>query len=755
MIRPLSWLNRSLTRQAIFWIGLLTTLAILAGLAWGYLQTQERSTARILDDMRRQAVLHAQLESRILSDVVDSHAMLREALVRHWNDPTPPDVMARLEAVTEARPDGTRRSRADHFDGKVEASLFVGRGVTLDPQLARRTLLIKALAEQHGQSWKRRFIDTWITLRENVDATYYPSQPDYNMRLSSSENGQAAYSEFYSEYNRRATVSYNPHREMVWEELTMDKVSGDWSVTVVTPVDIGGIHVATLGHDLDLADLKRRIDHSALPGGYSFLMRRDGLLLYHPRWLSAIQQHDGMFTVHDSRDPLLIATLDAMLRSGGKTAVLDQPDLPDYVALAPLAGPDWVLATAYPRHLVAARVQRDAAAVLWMGLALVTVELLLLYVLLRRIVAQPLGRLVRALDSFAEGERALQLPVRSQNELGLLAQAFNRMAVALGKRDRALREHADQLQSEVERQTAVLASAHERVWSTLQAIADAVATSDAEGRVQHLNPAAERLTGWRAEEAQGQPLDDILPLSRYDKGAAASWLELMRAPDSVFDLPGDIVLHPRDGEPIPLAGRVAALPGADGRAGWVVVCHDDSAARSLTRTLRYEATHDPLTGLLNRNGLRAAWPGTLADGPHSLLLLDLDGFKWVNDQAGHAAGDALLRELTVVLATELRVGDMLARLGGDEFVVLLPHCSVESARQLAERLRQAVRDYVFENQGRRFQVGVSIGVTALPVGDGALAQALGRADSACYQAKRAGRDQVVVLEDSSGESGGK
>jgi diguanylate cyclase (GGDEF)-like protein len=163
----------------------------------------------------------------------------------------------------------------------------------------------------------------------------------------------------------------------------------------------------------------------------------------------------------------------------------------------------------------------------------------------------------------------------------------------------------------------------------------------------------------------------------------------------------------------------------------------------------HAARHDPLTGLLNRRGFEdalARWRerDALTGGTHTLVLIDLDKFKPVNDQAGHAAGDALLKRLAGIFRDNTRPLDLVARLGGDEFAVVLHGLDAEPATQVAERIRQAVQDFTFEWEGRQFRLGASMGLVAFSarVTPAEWSEVMRHADEACYQAKRAGRNRV-------------
>ena len=185
--------------------------------------------------------------------------------------------------------------------------------------------------------------------------------------------------------------------------------------------------------------------------------------------------------------------------------------------------------------------------------------------------------------------------------------------------------------------------------------------------------------------------------------------------------------------------------------GAVVVFHDVTKERRLKRALSWQASHDALTGLINRrefdNRLHAALlSAQRGEGSYALLYIDLDQFKVVNDTCGHQAGDRLLRDVTGLLQTRVRASDTIARLGGDEFGVLLEGCTLEQATRIAEGVRQAIRDFRFVWGGSTLSVGASIGLVQIRAETENVANVMSAADIACYAAKDAGRNRVHVYE---------
>lgn len=289
----------------------------------------------------------------------------------------------------------------------------------------------------------------------------------------------------------------------------------------------------------------------------------------------------------------------------------------------------------------------------------------------------------------------------------------------------------------------------ERAQVTLQAIGEAVVTTDVWGRIESLNPVAELLTGWSNQEALGTFLAQTCPLQ--DEGTGAPITDLIsRALQERWPTQAIMLLARRGGGLVAVKPSVALIRDRAGLAiGVVLVMHDVSMERAHAARLAHEATHDALTGLVNRaefeRRLAAATGSTRqTDCTHTLMYLDLDQFKVVNDTCGHAAGDELIRQVAEVMRQALRKGDTLARLGGDEFGVLLEHCSGEEGARVAEALRRAISSFRFAHRQRTFALGVSIGVVSLDGSIVKVEEALSAADAACYMAKEGGRNRVQI-----------
>src|SRR6185437_10825336 len=360
----------------------------------------------------------------------------------------------------------------------------------------------------------------------------------------------------------------------------------------------------------------------------------------------------------------------------------------------------------------------------------------------------------------AHASRLLLLVLRIAASIALLMLAGvtlrrlfierSRLAEALA----AIEERLVSSLSDIQKRTqaeALLFEEKERAQVTLASIADAVVTVDTAGRIEFLNPVAERLTGWPLDEARQRPVADVFAV--VDEATGAPIADPVRhalTDGAVIEADGNVVLLCRGAESIAIDYSVAPIRDRGARiVGAVLVIQDMSRERQYAARLSNLASHDALTGLLNRREFEQRVRAIVEhhdaeDGQHAVLYLDLDQFKVVNDTSGHAAGDELLRQVGALLRPRLREGDVLARLGGDEFGVLLPHCPPAPALRIADALRKAIVDFRFAWRNRSFTIGVSIGLVNLADGPHTLASVLSAADAACYLAKDKGRNRVQV-----------
>jgi diguanylate cyclase (GGDEF)-like protein/PAS domain S-box-containing protein len=293
----------------------------------------------------------------------------------------------------------------------------------------------------------------------------------------------------------------------------------------------------------------------------------------------------------------------------------------------------------------------------------------------------------------------------------------------------------------------------ERAQVTLQSIGDAVISTDAEGRIEYINPVAETLTAWSLAEARGRPIGEVLNLvNEITREPIENPLVCALGRGETGPAADHSVLLTRTGQEVAIQESAAPICDRQGRViGAVIVFHDVTKERRLKRALSYQASHDALTGLINRrefdNRLHAAvLSAQRGEGAYALLYIDLDQFKVVNDTCGHQAGDRLLRDVTGLLQGRVRASDTIARLGGDEFGVLLEGCTPEQSARVADGVRQAIKEYRFIWGATTLSVGASVGVVQISAETESVAAVMSAADIACYAAKDEGRNRIHVYE---------
>ncbi len=283
-------------------------------------------------------------------------------------------------------------------------------------------------------------------------------------------------------------------------------------------------------------------------------------------------------------------------------------------------------------------------------------------------------------------------------------------------------------------------------WEALDALGEGVITTDAEGRIVYVNQSGEQLIGKPAAEALGRSLQEVINLIDEDdrKALGDPVRQCLSTGARVHIGRRGMVVSNDGGGERSIELTVSPLRDATSEvSGTVITLRDVSDLRGLTRQMSYQASHDALTGLVNRRefehrlqeSLEVAHAGTAR---HVLCYLDLDRFKAVNDECGHVAGDSMLREVAALIKEEVRDSDTVGRLGGDEFGVLLVGCPLEKARQIADDVVRAVGDFRFVWKDKIFNVGVSVGLVEVSRESGSLEDLIGAADSACYVAKKQG-----------------
>lgn len=304
------------------------------------------------------------------------------------------------------------------------------------------------------------------------------------------------------------------------------------------------------------------------------------------------------------------------------------------------------------------------------------------------------------------------------------------------------------------------ARARPTAWETLDSLGEGIITTDVSGRIDYLNQAGEQLIGVSAVDALGKSITDIIQLlDESDRRSLGDPVRHCLTTQSKVTVGRrGLMISRGGGEERSVELTVTPLKGQKGDlVGTVIVVRDVSELRGITKQMSYQASHDALTGLVNRREFERRLEEALAtahtnEARHVLCYLDLDRFKAVNDTCGHMAGDGMLREVAALIKETVRDSDTVARLGGDEFGLLLVGCPLEKARQIADDVVRKISDYRFVWKDKIFNIGISVGLIEISRESGAPDEVMSAADSACYVAKKHGnhvhvysaRDEAVA-----------
>lgn len=299
---------------------------------------------------------------------------------------------------------------------------------------------------------------------------------------------------------------------------------------------------------------------------------------------------------------------------------------------------------------------------------------------------------------------------------------------------------------------AALAKEKERLLVTLRSMGDGLVSADPDGAIVNFNAAAAEITGWSPEEVIGKnitlALDLRSPLNVPLTELLIGKTRLLQQGGGHID---DAVLVRRDGTERRANCSVSPVMTENGQEGLVIVFRDTTEEHALRCQLAHAASHDGLTGLPNRSAFEKTLEAVIAIAretgrSHALCVLDLDGFKAINDAAGHAAGDVVLQQVSNALKEACRAEDFVARLGGDEFAVILADANFGTAELICRQLTRAVSSLRFIFDKRIFSVGVSVGVKLISGTENGIASLMLEADRACYLAKAAGKGTHVMAD---------
>lgn len=277
-----------------------------------------------------------------------------------------------------------------------------------------------------------------------------------------------------------------------------------------------------------------------------------------------------------------------------------------------------------------------------------------------------------------------------------------------------------------------------------------IVITDKDGRIEYVNPKITEITGYTAAEVIGRKPN----VFKSGDTPKKQYQELWDTINSGKIWRGTLKNKKKNGEIYWSQQSIAPVLDVEGTVtSFIGIQEDVTEALKLNEQISYQATHDPLTNLINRGEFerrlkRVVNTAKEQNSEHALCYLDLDNFKIVNDTCNHCAGDELLRQISRQLSEVIRQRDTLGRLGGDEFGVLLEHCSLDQAKRTAANIHEVVQQFQFRWEGHSFRIGISIGLVIINADNCSFEELIKQADMACYMAKEAGRNQTYLFQES-------
>lgn len=433
----------SLIRTTLIKMAVRIALVTLGATAISYFHLMSVLETQTQEQLQKYIIERGQRESDIFILATDNQSALKQALLKQLKELGNRDPQAEFSRRFVKWSDGTTRNAPENqptqsFDTEKYPTVFIGPQVKIDADVRRRVLTFYNLVKQYGPIWHTRFVNIYIDGPENFDVTYWPGVPW-------ALDAKADFSIPDQEYFYVADKKHNPKRKPTWTGLYFDPVVKLWMVSLVTPVDNAqGKQIASIGNDIIMEELMSRTIYDHLEGTYNLIFRDDGRLIVHPDRLTQIQQKQGKFNILESGDRHLNQIFQLVKNSQPGQFVIDNMANNEYLAVTKINGPNWYFVTVFPKSILASKAFKNAQFILLLGLLALLIEIAALYVVFREQVAKPLAELTSATQQVAAGDFNIQLDSTRPNELGWLANSFNKMSAEVAAREQSL------IQSEAE-----------------------------------------------------------------------------------------------------------------------------------------------------------------------------------------------------------------------------------------------------------------------------------------------------------------
>ncbi len=453
--------SRSLIRNTVLKTALGIGVVIFASTAYGYFYLVERITTEQLAQTDGYMQLRGKLESSIFIAAKENNSILKNTLLKTFKENLQINFNADFNREFMVMADGTTRNRPERFNIQWTPGLFLGANVKVDPEMKRRITTYFNLLQNFGPAWQKEFVNTYIQVPENGIAIYMPSYP-WAQNAPSTKSFRVTDDQSF-QITKKVN---NPNRNTAWTDIYYDQVAKKWMVSCVTPFDLNGKHIGTIGHDVLIDELRQRTINISLEGTYNLIFQADGDLIAHPSFMEQITKTNGDFNILKDNNQSLINIFNTVTKDKdkdkGNAEVLNNAKNNEYLVVTKIDGPNWYLVTVIPKEFLQQKAFETAKLIVLLGFLSLLMEILILIYIMRRQISTPLDQLMAATEEIAKGNLDIKLDANRRDELGRLAYLFNRMSQQLQDSFNNLAKTNEELEIRVDQRTSELKIAKEQ-----------------------------------------------------------------------------------------------------------------------------------------------------------------------------------------------------------------------------------------------------------------------------------------------------
>lgn len=428
--------KKSLTRTTLIKMGIRIAMIIVAVTAISYWHVMSNFEAQTVEQLEKYIVERGRKESQLFQLAQDNLTIFKQDFLRRVKNADEKYLENRFDQVFQKLDDGSTRMPPEYYNGiqQTDGSIIEGMtgyihtGASITPKFRQLFAIGYDMIIAYGPAWFHRFDNLYLVSPDSSILIYWPGV-DWYLNIPADVDRRD------EEWVYTATPEHNPNRELTWTGLFYDKPPNSWMVSCIQPIDLDGQDHVLVGVDILLNELFEQTINDHLEGANNMIFREDGRLIVHPNYMDKMPETNGLFDISQYGDDYLKNVFKLVKQKSSDTIVIENTKDNEYLAVTKIEGPDWYLVTAYPKSLLAHLAFDTARFILILGMISLLIEIMMIFVVLRRQIAQPLQEFVSATQQIGTGNFSVEatqyLPLTRHDEIGELAQSFNGMAEQL------------------------------------------------------------------------------------------------------------------------------------------------------------------------------------------------------------------------------------------------------------------------------------------------------------------------------------